>query len=107
PKSLHPRRPLPAPPYSPPRRSSDLTLTIAEPQPTVQFSAASETVDQSTGTFSVIVALSHASNQDVTVPYTLAGTAQSGTDYTGVGTSLHIPTPHTTHALIPTLLPHY
>jgi hypothetical protein len=67
--------------------STTNTLTITEPQPTVQFSAASETVNQGAGTFSITVALSAASNQDVSVPFTLSGTPASGTDYSGVTAS--------------------
>jgi hypothetical protein len=63
------------------------TLTITEPQPTIQFSATSEAVNQGAGTFSITVALSAASNQDVSVPFTLGGSAVSGTDYSGVTAS--------------------
>ena len=63
------------------------TLTITEPQPTVQFSASSETVNQSAGSFSVSVTLSHTSNQAVSVPFTPGGTAVSGTDYSGLTAS--------------------
>ena len=64
------------------------TLTIREPQPTVYFDAASETVDQSAGTFSIPVDLSHASNQDVTVDFApTGGSAVSGTDYSNLASS--------------------
>jgi hypothetical protein len=66
------------------------TLTITEPAPpvpTVQFSTGSETVDQSTGTFSIPVTLSGSSTQTVTVPFTLGGSAVAGTDYSGVTAS--------------------
>jgi hypothetical protein len=84
------------------------TLTITEPQPTVQFAAASETVDESAGTFSVTLQLSNASDQDVTVPFTPGGTAASGTDYSGLTASpLTIPAGSTTATISGTLLPDY
>ena len=60
------------------------TLTITEPVPTVQFSTASETVNETTGSFSIAVTLAGTSTQAVTVPFTLGGTAVAGTDYSGV-----------------------
>jgi hypothetical protein len=59
------------------------TLTINEPiatPPAVQFSTTSETVNASAGTFSLTVALSAASASAVSIPFTLGGTAKSGTD---------------------------
>jgi hypothetical protein len=55
--------------------------------PTVQFSAAAETVPESAGSFSITVTLSGAFGQDVSVPFTLGGSAVSGTDYSGVTAS--------------------
>jgi FG-GAP-like repeat/SdrD B-like domain/Domain of unknown function (DUF4214)/Calx-beta domain/FG-GAP repeat len=83
------------------------TLTITEPPvtPTVQFSAASETVDESAGTFSITVALSAASSQAVSVPFTLSGTAVSGTDFSGVtGSPLSIAAGDTSGTITGTLL---
>ncbi len=62
---------------------SENTLTINEP-PGVQFSAGSETVNESAGKFSIPVTLSGAASAQVTVPYTLVGTAASGIAYSGV-----------------------
>ncbi len=61
-------------------------LNFTTQAPTVQFNAASETVNQSAGTFSITVTLSAASSQPVSVPYTLGGasTAVSGTDYSNL-----------------------
>jgi hypothetical protein len=55
--------------------------------PTVQFSAAAETVLESAASFSVTVTLSGAFGQDVSVPFTLGGSAVSGTDFSGVTAS--------------------
>jgi hypothetical protein len=63
------------------------TITESTPPPTVQFSAASENVAQTAGTFSITVALSGASDADTTVPFTLGGTAVAGTDFSGVTAS--------------------
>jgi sugar lactone lactonase YvrE len=62
------------------------TLTIAEP-PTVQFSAGSETDNEAEGTFSIPVTLSAAVEGTVTVPFTLGGTAASGTAFSAVTTT--------------------
>ncbi len=82
---------LGAPTNATPGTNTVNTLTIAESTPTVQFSTASEIVDASAGTFSITVSLSAASNQAVTVPYTLSGTAQSGIDYKVNANPLVIP----------------
>ena len=63
------------------------TLTIDEQPPTVQFSTGSATVNASAGTFSIPVTLTDTASTSVTVPFTLGGTAVSGTDYSGVTTS--------------------
>ncbi|HEV8060414.1 MAG TPA: FG-GAP-like repeat-containing protein [Gemmataceae bacterium] len=83
------------------------TGTITEPAgtPTVQFSTASETIDESAGTFSITVTLSSTSGSSVSVPFTLGGTAVSGTDYSGVTTSpLSIAAGDTTATITGTLL---
>ena len=83
------------------------TLTITEPAvtPTVQFSVASETVNESAGTFSITVALSAESGSSVSIPFRLGGTAVSGTDYSGVTTSpLSIAAGNTTATITGTLL---
>src|SRR5260370_880751 len=66
------------------------TLTINgdnDPKPTVQFSAASESVSETAGSFSITVTLSAATEVATTIPFTLGGTAVSGTDYSGVTAS--------------------
>jgi hypothetical protein len=57
------------------------TLTIAAQVPTVFFSAPGNSVSEGVGTATVTLRLSSVSNQDVTVPYTLSGTATFNTDY--------------------------
>ena len=71
----------------------------------MQFSFASESVNQSALTFSITVTLSAAAAQDVSVPFALGGTAVSGTDYSGVTSSpLTIPAGHTSATISGTLL---
>ncbi len=68
-------------------RFNTLTIVNTTSPPTVQFSAASESVNESAGTFSITVNLSAASETITTIPFTLGGTAVAGTDYSGVTTS--------------------
>src|SRR5262249_39127196 len=62
------------------------TGTILENNSRVGVSLASgtQTVAESTGHFSVQVNLSSASTTDITIPFTLGGTAAAGNDYTRV-----------------------
>jgi preprotein translocase subunit SecB len=83
------------------------TLSIAEsdPEPTVSFARATQTVNEKDGSFSVAVNLSAASAVDTTVPFTLGGTAVNGTNYTGVRVSpLVIAAGSTTGTITGTLL---
>jgi autotransporter-associated beta strand protein len=81
------------------------TLTITEPPPAVQFSAAAETVTETAGTFTLTVSLSKAAGQDVSVPFTLGGSAVAGTDFRGVSASpLVIPAGQTSATISGALL---
>jgi hypothetical protein len=64
-----------------------LTILESDPPPTVQFATAAESVRESGGSFSVTVSLTGATTEDTTVPFTLAGTAVAGADYSGVTAS--------------------
>ena len=70
------------------------TITNIDGQPTVQFTASTQSVNQSpsTQTVTVTAQLSAAANSNttVTIPLTLTGTATSGTDYTISPTSITI-----------------
>jgi streptogramin lyase len=82
---------------------TDLVLTQTDP--TVQFVNSSQTVQQNAGTFSVPVTLSAASPVSTTIPFTLGGTAVSGTDYSGVTASpLVIPAGQTTGTITGTVI---
>jgi streptogramin lyase len=79
---------------------------VVTPPPTVQFSTASQNVNETAGTFTVTVTLSAVSSANTTVPFTLSGTAVAGTDYSGVTASpLVISAGQTTGMITGTLLP--
>ncbi len=80
------------------------TLTITEP-PTVQFSAGSETVNETAGTFSIPVTLSGAFDQSLTVPFELSDTAAAETAVSDVTASpLSFPPGTTTEDITGTLV---
>ncbi|MBT7096626.1 hypothetical protein HN937_04570, partial [Candidatus Poribacteria bacterium] len=59
-----------------------VTVTDNDATPTVAFAAAAQSIAESAGSVSVSVALSAVSGRDVTVPYTVSGTAVgSGADH--------------------------
>ena len=77
------------------------TLTIAASDPpTVSFASASQTVQEGSGTSNVTVNLSPAPATDITLSYTVDGTATSGSDYTALSGTLSVPKDATT-ATIP------
>jgi hypothetical protein len=91
------------------RSTATGTITESDSPTTVQFSVASETVDENTtdheSAFSVTVSLSAVSSTDTTVPFTLSGTAERGTDYDGVTASpLVIAAGQTTGTITGTLI---
>lgn len=57
------------------------TITISGQQPTVNWSASSQTVGESAGLVSVTAVLSSPSTQVISIPYTASGTATNGSDY--------------------------
>ena len=58
-----------------------VSLTDDDPQPTVAFQVASQSSGENAGAFTLTVELSRESGLDVTVPYTVAGTAVDPDDY--------------------------
>ncbi len=82
--------------------TASATGTIEE---TAQFSAASETVNENGGTFSIPITLSLPSPVDTTIAFNVGGTAVSGTNYSGIISSpLVIPAGQTTGMITGTLL---
>src|SRR5262249_12560847 len=61
--------------------------------PIVQFSMAAESLPETAGAFSITVTLSAASGSNVTIPFTVGGTAVNGVDYTGLTASPLVITP--------------
>ena len=64
-----------------------MTIVQSDPEPTVSLASAVQSVNENGGTFTVTVNLSVASGVATTVPFTLGGTAVSGTNYSGVTAS--------------------
>ena len=58
------------------------TLTIADNEPVLSFASASQSAGEGSGTRNVGVTLSPAPTTDVTVTYTVGGTATAGSDFT-------------------------
>jgi uncharacterized membrane protein len=89
--------------------TSDNTATVSTQEvpvtPTVQFAAATQSVNESAGTFTVTVTLSAAASQAVTVPFTLGGSAVAGVDYSGVTASPLVIAAGATSATITGALP--
>ncbi len=72
---------------------------------TAQFSTAGETLDETAGTFSIMVTLSAASASATSIPFTLGGTAVAGADYNGItATPLVIGAGQTSGVITGTLL---
>lgn len=70
----------------------EATLTSSAFQPTVYFTSASQSKSEDGGSMTVVVQLSKAWSQDVSVPFTLSGTAQGlGVDYAIATNSVVIP----------------
>ena len=73
------------------------TLTIVDDDtPTASFALASQSVDEGSGTHDVEVRLDPAPSTDITLAYTVTGTATSGTDYTALSGTLSVPKGATT-----------
>ncbi|HVP12283.1 MAG TPA: Calx-beta domain-containing protein, partial [Phycisphaerae bacterium] len=63
-------------------RDVSSSMAASEPVPTVTFSAASQSASESAGSMTVTAQLSAVSAHDVTVPFTVGGTASTPSDYT-------------------------
>ncbi|MFH1253067.1 MAG: Calx-beta domain-containing protein [Candidatus Uhrbacteria bacterium] len=81
------------------------TINDNEDPPVVSWTVASQSGDESAGTMTVTATLSEVSNLDVTVPYTLTGTATgSGTDYSITASPIIIESGNLTAAVTVTLV---
>jgi hypothetical protein len=72
-------------------RVHTVTITDDDAAPKVAWTAASQASANESGTLTVTAQLSVVSGQAVTVPFTVTGTATSGTDYTNTASPLTIP----------------
>ncbi|MFK8112538.1 MAG: Calx-beta domain-containing protein, partial [Rubripirellula sp.] len=77
------------------------TITIADnddpaPTPSVQFAATAQDAAENAGTVSVSVNLSNVADVDVTIPFSIAGDATAGDDFTVSTSPLTIPAGQTT-----------
>ena len=61
---------------------STVTLAIIDNEPTVSFASASQDADEGSGTHDVEVSLDKAAPSDLTLSYTVDGTATAGADFT-------------------------
>lgn len=68
-----------------------VTITNTPVVPEVYFAKSSATVNESDGSFELLVLLSAAASQDVSVPFNVAGTATSGEDFTLTTSPVVIP----------------
>jgi len=66
--------------------------------PTIQWSAASQASAGESGDLTVTAQLSASSAMDITVPFTVTGTAANGTDFTITGSPITIPAGNTSAA---------
>ena len=61
-----------------------LTIAASDPTTTASFASASQTVDEGAGTRNVEVTLDETPASDITLAYTVGGTATAGSDYTAL-----------------------
>ncbi len=74
------------------------TITDDDAAPTVSWTSSSQSSVSESGTLTVTAQLSTVSGQTVTIPFTLSGSATSGTDYSVTATPLTISAGSTTAA---------
>ena len=77
--------------------SGTITINDNDPEPSVEFSSVSSSGLESAGNLTATLALSAMSSMNITVPYSLGGTATQGSDYSGpVSSPVTIPAGSTT-----------
>jgi len=80
------------------------TITDDDTPPTVSFTSSNQTNAENVTTVTATVQLSTASGQQVTVPFTVGGTATDPTDYTVSATPVVIPAGQTTGTITVTVV---
>ncbi|MBL8829813.1 MAG: hypothetical protein JNM18_22730, partial [Planctomycetaceae bacterium] len=81
-----------------------ITIVDNDAAPTVQFSLASQSVNENVGSVTLLVTQSAVSGLSVSVPFTLGGSASSGSDYTLTASPLTIPAGQTSAAITLTVV---
>jgi Bacterial Ig domain/Calx-beta domain len=81
------------------------TITDDDATPSVQFSTASQTSAGEAGTMAVMAQLTTAAGRNVTVPFTITGTATLDTDYAITASPIVIPAGATTASATITIIP--
>lgn len=81
-----------------------ITIADNDNAPTVQFSTALQSINESTGAVTATVQLSSASGKITTVPYTVSGTATNPADHDLASGTLTIPAGNTTSDITFTLV---
>ena len=71
-------------------QSANYSFNIEVVKPTVSFSAATSSPAEGTSTHNVVVSLSPAPATDITLAYTISGTATAGSDYTTLTGSVSV-----------------
>ena len=79
------------------------SMETCDSPPTVSFASASQSVDEDSGTSDVTVSLSPAPATDITLSYTVDGTATAGADYTALSGTVSVSAGATT-ATVPVAL---
>jgi hypothetical protein len=79
------------------------TILDNDAAPNVSFSQSTSSGDESASTVNLAVALSGASGYNITVNFSLSGTATFGSDYTASGSSIIIPAGNTTGNIVLTV----
>ena len=80
------------------------TIVDNDAAPTVDFAPAEQSADESVGTMTITAQLSAASGQDVTVPFSVSGSATAGVDYSITASPLTIPAGQTSASITITVV---
>ncbi|MBA3708609.1 MAG: hypothetical protein H0W83_07320, partial [Planctomycetes bacterium] len=80
------------------------TITDNDGLPAVQFTSAAQSASEGAATITAVIQLSPVSGRAVTVPFTVTGTATSGTDYTITASPVVIAAGSTTANVVVTII---
>ena len=80
------------------------TIVDNDDPPVVSFAWASQSAEEAAGSMTVLVQIDTPSSKDITVPYTVSGTAEQGVDYTITASPVNIPAGDTSALITITIL---